>query len=154
MSVDLLTVGAVAKRAGISTATLRFYEDRGLVRSTRTSGNQRRYPRLVLRRLAFIAAAQRVGLSLRDIGELLDRLPSETTPTQADWAQVAEPWRELVSARIRTLERLQQSLDECIGCGCLSLTRCALINRDDAAAAEGPGSRWVRRAEEAEGHPS
>ncbi|WP_236554230.1 redox-sensitive transcriptional activator SoxR [Nocardioides sp. AX2bis] len=142
-------MGAVAERAGLSTATLRFYEDRGLIQSTRTTGNQRRYPRHVLRRLAFVTAAQRVGLTLSEIRELLDTLPSDTIPTQDDWAAVAAPWRELVAARIRTLERLQTSLDECIGCGCLSLTRCSLINQDDAAATEGPGSRWVRRAEEA-----
>lgn len=149
MTAELLAIGTVAARAGVSPATLRFYEERGLVQAIRTTGNQRRYPRQVLRRLAFIAAAQRVGLSLREVGRLLEDLPSETAPTPADWSRVATPWRELVEARIRTLERLRTSLDECLGCGCLSLTRCALFNPDDVARGEGAGSRWVRHAGQA-----
>lgn len=141
-----LSVGEVSERAGLSPATLRYYERLGLVNATRTAGNQRRYARHVLRRLAFIAAGQRVGLSLGSVGDLLAQLPDDRTPTQQDWTRLAGPWRELVAARVRELQALQDSLDECLGCGCLSLTRCALFNPDDAAATESAGSRWLRKA--------
>jgi len=143
---EQLTVGQVTARAGVSAPTLRYYERLGLITATRTTGNQRRYPRHVLRRLAFVAAAQRVGLSLSEVGGLLAQLPDDRAPTQEDWTRLAGPWRELLAARIQELQALQDSLDECIGCGCLSLTRCALFNPGDTAAAEGTGSRWLRRA--------
>lgn len=142
----LLTIGEVARRAGLSVPTLRYYEQRGLLACTRTGGNQRRYPRWVLRRLAFIAAAQRVGLSLHQVKEALDALPPDRAPTQQDWARVAQPWRELVAERIRALQALQNTLEGCLGCGCLSLTRCTLFNPNDEAASEGEGSRWLRDA--------
>jgi MerR family redox-sensitive transcriptional activator SoxR len=140
-----LTIGEVAERAGISVPTLRFYESRGLVTSARTSGNQRRYPRHALRRLAFIAAAQRVGLSLEEIGRHLATLPEGRTPTRTDWSRLARPWHALLGARIAELQALQGSLEGCIGCGCLSLQRCKLFNPGDEAAKEGPGSRWLRQ---------
>ena len=141
-----LTVGEVSDRAGLSPATLRYYERLGLVSATRTTGNQRRYARHVLRRLAFVAAGQRVGLTLRQVQDLLSQLPSDRAPTQQDWTRLARPWRELVAMRVRELQALQDSLDQCLGCGCLSLTRCALFNPGDAAATEGAGSRWLREA--------
>lgn len=142
----LLAVGDVAKRAGVSVPTVRYYEQRGLISSTRSGGNQRRYPRHVLRRLAFIAAAQRVGLSLEQIATTLATLPSDRAPTRRDWTRLSSPWRRMVAERIRELEALQDSLDGCIGCGCLSLARCALFNPRDEASTEGPGSRWLRDA--------
>ncbi len=143
-----LTVGEVARRAGVSVPTLRYYEQRGLISSTRSAGNQRLYPRHVLRRLAFISAAQRVGLSLEQIATTLGTLPPNRAPTRRDWTRLSAPWRAMVAGRIRELEALQDSLDGCTGCGCLSLTRCSLFNSDDAAAAEGPGSRWLRSAQQ------
>lgn len=140
----LLTIGETAHRAGLTVATLRYYEQRQLIESIRTSGNQRRYPRHVLRRLAFIAAAQRVGLELQEVAELLDTLPRGRPPNRADWTRLARPWRQRVQTRIDALQALQDTLDGCLGCGCLSLTRCKLYNPSDEAASEGPGSRWLR----------
>ncbi|MBA2573208.1 MAG: redox-sensitive transcriptional activator SoxR [Nocardioidaceae bacterium] len=145
---ELLPVGQVAQRAGLSVPTLRYYEQRGLIASVRSTGNQRQYQRSVLRRLAFIAAAQRVGLSLEQISTALAALPTDRAPSQRDWTRLSSPWRQLVADRIRELEALQNDLDGCIGCGCLSLTRCSLFNPEDSAAAEGTGSRWLRRAQE------
>ncbi len=144
-----LTVGEVAQRAGISVPTLRYYEQLGLVVSRRTTGNQRRYERSVLRRLAVIAAGRRVGLPLADIGAALATLPADHAPSQADWTALSTRWRATVQGRIAELERLRDDLDGCIGCGCLSLARCALYNPGDEAAAEGLGARWVRRAKDA-----
>ena len=141
---ELLTIGEVAARAGVSVPTVRYYEERSLISSTRSSGNQRRYPRHVLRRLAFVAAAQRVGLDLEQISAALATLPVDRAPTRRDWTRLSAPWRRTVAERIATLQALQTSLDGCIGCGCLSLRRCALFNPDDEAAVEGPGSRWLR----------
>ncbi|MHB1846975.1 MAG: redox-sensitive transcriptional activator SoxR [Deltaproteobacteria bacterium] len=141
-----LTIGETAHRSGLSAPTLRYYEQRGLIGSARSTGNQRRYPRHVLRRLAFIAAAQRVGLSLKEIADLLDTLPSGRAPTRADWTRLSRPWRQRVAARIEELQALQDTLDGCLGCGCLSLTRCRLYNPGDKAAGEGAGSRWLRAA--------
>lgn len=146
MPTELLSIGEVAARAGVSVPTLRFYETRGLLTSTRTSSNQRRYPRHVLRRLAFIAAAQHVGLTLGEIGDALSHLPTDRPPTRADWTRLSRPWRHVVDARITELTALRDTLDGCIGCGCLSLRRCALFNPDDEAGTEGPGSRWLRNA--------
>lgn len=144
-----LTVGDVAQRAGISVPTLRYYEQLGLVVSSRTTGNQRRYERSVLRRLAVVAAGRRAGMPLADIGAALAALPRDHAPSQADWTTLSTSWRASVQARIAELERLRDDLDGCIGCGCLSLARCALYNPSDEAASEGPGARWVRRAREA-----
>ncbi len=143
---ELLTIGEVASRAGLSVPTIRYYEERSLIASTRTPGNQRRYPRQVLRRLAFIAAAQRVGLELAQISTALATLPVDRAPTRRDWTRLSAPWRAAVAERIAVLQALQTSLDGCIGCGCLSLRRCTLFNPDDEAATEGPGSRWLRES--------
>lgn len=139
-----LTIGQVADRSGVAQTALRFYEDRGLISSTRTSGNQRRYQRPVLRRLAFIRAAQRVGLSLEQISDALSELPADHAPTKADWTRLSRSWREELDARIDGLQRLRDRLTGCIGCGCLSLRSCALQNPDDQAAEEGPGSPRLR----------
>ncbi len=142
----LLTIGEVARRAGVPVPTLRYYEQRGLLAATRTTGNQRRYPRWVLRRLAFIAAGQRVGLSLDQVKAALDTLPADRAPTQQDWTRLAQPWRRQLAAQICELQALQDTLDGCLGCGCLSLQRSDLFNPDDATASQGPGSRWLRDA--------
>ena len=139
-----MTIGEVAERSGVATSALRFYEDRGLLDAERTGSGHRRYPRAVLRRVAFIVFAQRVGLTLEEIREELARLPSDRVPRRAEWARLSGPWRERIADRIAELERLKDSLDECIGCGCLSLDRCRLANPGDRAAAAGPGPRyWV-----------
>src|ERR1700759_1574479 len=134
-----LTIGELSARSGIATSAIRYYEERGLVRSRRTTGNQRRYERAMLRRLAFIRTAQRVGLSLEEIEQALATLPSNRTPTKADWTRLSRGWRPRIDAQIRQLERLRDTLDSCIGCGCLSLRRCALSNPDDVVAPRGPG---------------
>jgi MerR family redox-sensitive transcriptional activator SoxR len=141
---SLLTIGEVARRSGVAASALRFYEDRGLIRSERAGSGHRRYPRAVLRRVAFIVFAQRIGLSLNEIGGELAKLPAERAPTRAEWARLSSIWTVRVDERIAELERLRHGLTECIGCGCLSLDRCALANPDDRAARLGPGPRyWV-----------
>ena len=139
-----LSIGEVVRRSGVSHSALRFYEERGLVHAERTTGNQRRYPREVLRRLAFIRAAQRVGLSLEEIGDALARLPDGRTPTKRDWERLAQSWRSELDARIDGLLRLRDRLTGCIGCGCLSLRSCSLYNPDDELAAAGSGSAKLR----------
>jgi MerR family redox-sensitive transcriptional activator SoxR len=134
-----LTIGDLSERSGIATSAIRYYESRGLVRSRRTTGNQRRYARAELRRLAFIRTAQRVGLSLEEVELALATLPSSRTPTKADWARLSRSWRPRLDAQIRQLERLRDTLDSCIGCGCLSLKRCNLSNPGDEVAERGPG---------------
>ncbi len=134
-----LTIGELCERSGVATSAIRYYEDRGLVTSRRTTGNQRRYQRPMLRRLAFIRTAQRVGLSLEEIEAALATLPSNRTPTKADWARLSRGWRPRLDAQIAQLERLRDTLDSCIGCGCLSLRRCSLSNPGDVVAARGPG---------------
>jgi MerR family transcriptional regulator, redox-sensitive transcriptional activator SoxR len=134
-----LTIGEVSDRSGFASSAIRYYETRGLVRSRRTTGNQRRYARAELRRLAFIRTAQRVGLSLEEIEAAMATLPSSRTPTKADWARLSRSWRPRLDAQIRQLERLRDTLDSCIGCGCLSLRRCALSNPGDQVAVRGPG---------------
>ncbi len=134
---DLLTVGEVARRSGFAASALRFYEAEGLIEATRTSGNQRRYERSELRRLAFIRAAGNVGLSLDEIRAELDRLPSGRTPTKADWHKITTAWRARLDEQITALERLRDGLDSCIGCGCLSLRRCTISNPDDTAGRHG-----------------
>jgi MerR family redox-sensitive transcriptional activator SoxR len=135
-----LTIGELADRSGMAASAIRFYEDRGLVTSRRTTGNQRRYERAMLRRLAFIRTAQRVGLSLEEIEEALATLPRSRTPTKADWTRLSRAWRPRLDARIAQLERLRDDLDSCIGCGCLSLRRCNLSNPGDVVASRGPGA--------------
>ncbi|GAB2668314.1 redox-sensitive transcriptional activator SoxR [Saccharopolyspora gloriosae] len=137
---QLLTIGEVAHRSGVAQTALRFYEQRGLITSTRTSGNQRRYERAVLRRLAFIRAAQRVGLSLEQVADALSTLPTDHAPTKADWTRLSRSWRDELDARIDGLQRLRDRLSGCIGCGCLSLRTCSLNNADDQMADYGPGS--------------
>ena len=139
----LLTIGEVAARAGIATSALRFYERERLIDAERTDGGQRRYPRDVLRRIAFIRAAQRVGLTLDDIRAALASLPDSRTPTAADWQRLSRSWRPLLEARIAELERLRDNLSSCIGCGCLSLKTCALSNPDDVAGTYGSGPQWL-----------
>ena len=140
---DELTIGEVAARAGVAHSALRFYEERGLIESDRTTGNQRRYHRDVLRRLAFIRVAQRVGLSLDEIASALGSLPDGRTPNLRDWDRLSRRWRAELDERIRLLEALRDELTSCIGCGCLSLQRCRLYNPDDAAASLGTGPRYL-----------
>jgi MerR family redox-sensitive transcriptional activator SoxR len=139
-----LTIGELADRSGVTTSALRFYEDRGLIESRRTTGNQRRYARATLRRVAFIRTAQRVGLSLEEITDALATLPQGRTPTKADWARLSRSWRPRLDEQIRRIELLRDRLDGCIGCGCLSLRTCSLVNTGDWLAAQGPGPVRLR----------
>jgi MerR family redox-sensitive transcriptional activator SoxR len=134
-----LTIGELSERSGVASSAIRYYEERGLVASRRTTGNQRRYPRAMLRRLAFVRTAQRVGLSLEEIEAALATLPSGRTPTKADWTRLSRAWRPRLDEQIAQLERLRDTLDSCIGCGCLSLQRCNLSNPGDVVASRGPG---------------
>lgn len=136
-----LTVGQVARRTGVPVSTLHFYEREGLLLSRRTVGNQRRYPRDAVRRVSFVRVSQRVGIPLARIRAALETLPEGRTPSRADWARLSAGWRDELDRRIDELERLRDGLDDCIGCGCLSLDRCRLANPDDALAGEGPGPR-------------
>lgn len=145
---DHLSIGQVADRSGVPHTALRFYEDRGLIHSERSSGNQRRYPRSVLRQIAFIRAAQRVGLSLEEISEALSTLPHDHPPTKADWARLSKGWQGELDARIDALQRLRDRLTGCIGCGCLSLRSCTLYNADDRMSRLGPGARKLKPASE------
>ena len=145
--LDLLSIGDLARRAGVSVPTVRYYDERGLIQSSRTAGNQRQFPRHTLRRLAVVAAGQRVGLTLQEIATALAELPPDRAPTQREWQHVSQQWAATVAGRMRQLEALQSSLDSCIGCGCLSLGKCTLFNPNDEAAGEGPGSRWLRKAD-------
>lgn len=141
IDVHELTIGQVAERSGVSVSALRFYESKGLIKSRRTSGNQRRYGRDTLRRVAFIRVSQRVGIPLSTIREALSNLPDERTPTRRDWKQLSEHWRSELDYRIAQLVRLRDTLTECIGCGCLSLGACKLANPGDRLGAEGVGPR-------------
>ncbi|MBZ3907940.1 MULTISPECIES: redox-sensitive transcriptional activator SoxR [Streptomyces] len=134
-----LTVGELAERSGVATSALRYYERHGLIISRRTTGNQRRYSRDTLRRVAFIRASQRVGIALETIREILELLPGNRTPTEEDWARVSHCWRKDLDTRIRRLEELRDELSNCIGCGCLSLKRCALTNPQDVCGRQGAG---------------
>lgn len=140
-STDQLSIGQVTERSGIAASALHFYEREGLIFSGRNAGNQRRYNRDVLRRLAFIRASQRVGIPLATIKEALDELPQKRTPKENDWAKVAKRWHEILQSQIDYMERVKDDLWTCIGCGCLSFQRCQLVNRDDAMSVEGPGPR-------------
>jgi len=139
--METLTIGDFAVRSGVAPSALRYYEKEGLIRSTRTGGNQRRYLRSELRRVAFIRVAQQVGVSLDEIREALNTLPENRTPTRADWSRLSARWRRRLDERIALMERLRDELTGCIGCGCLSLRRCRLINPDDRLAVSGPGPR-------------
>ena len=145
-SRDLLTVGEVARRSGFAASAIRFYDKEGLITATRTSGGQRRFERNMLRRLAFIRAARNVGLTLEEISAALDTLPDNRTPTRADWARLSKEWRERLDDQIAGLMALRDSLESCIGCGCLSLKRCAISNPSDSAAVAGPGAVYLPRS--------
>lgn len=140
---DWLAIGELARRAGVAASALRFYETEGLIAGARSAAGRRLYPRHVLRRVAFIRAAQAVGLGLTDIRAALSGLPDGRTPTQADWQRLAGAWQPLLDQRITALQRLRDQLASCIGCGCLSLKTCALYNPADQAAACGPGARYL-----------
>jgi MerR family transcriptional regulator, redox-sensitive transcriptional activator SoxR len=141
---ELLTIGEVSRRSGVAASALRFYEERGLISSQRAGSGHRRYQRPVLRRIAFIVFAQRVGLTLEDIGGELAKLPENRAPTRRDWSRLSSKWSDRIDNRIAELERLKLGLTECIGCGCLSLDRCQLANPGDRAAGLGPGPRyWI-----------
>jgi MerR family redox-sensitive transcriptional activator SoxR len=141
-----LTVGEVARRSGVAVSTLHFYETKGLISSARSAGNQRRYAREVLRRVAFIRVAQRVGIALADIEAALATLPVSAAPTRADWARLSAGWRAELDERMAQLKKLRDTLDDCIGCGCLSIDRCKLRNPLDTLAENGPGPQrlWVQ----------
>ncbi len=142
--VTLLTISEVSRRSGVAASALRFYEERGLITSERAGSGHRRYPRAVLRRIAFIVFAQRVGLTLEEIGGELAKLPPDRAPNRRDWSRLSSRWSSRIDQRIAELERLKAGLTECIGCGCLSLERCKLANPDDRAAARGAGPRyWI-----------
>src|SRR3954447_18676154 len=141
--METLAIGDLAARSGVATSALRYYEREGLIRSTRTTGNQRRYLRSELRRVAFIKIAQQVGVSLEEIREALAALPENRTPTKADWTRLSARWRHRLDERIALMERLRDQLTGCIGCGCLSLQRCNLINPVDRLAARGQGPQII-----------
>ena len=141
---DLLPIGDVARRTGLSVSAIRFYEDKGLVQSLRTGGNQRHYVRGEIRRLSFILIAQRLGLSLAEIEEVLSGLPQGRTPNAADWKRISSRIRKRIEDRIASLEKLRDNLDGCIGCGCLSLEKCTLYNAEDEAARSGPGPKVLQ----------
>lgn len=141
--MDWLTIGEVAKRSGVATSALRFYESRGLISSERTDGNQRRYPRATLRRVALIRAGQEVGLTLAELAAALESLPHDSTPTKTDWDRLSRSWRQRLDAQIAELMALRNELTDCIGCGCLSLRSCALFNPGDRASSLGTGPRYL-----------
>lgn len=138
----MLTINQVSRRSGIASSALRFYEERGLIASERAGSGHRRYPRSVLRRIAFIVFAQRIGLSLEEIGAELAQLPSGRVPTRRDWSQLSSEWTKRIDRKIAELQRLRAGLTECIGCGCLSIDRCSLANPADHAGRAGPGPRY------------
>ncbi len=141
-----LTIGELASRSGVSTSALRFYERKGLIAARRTDGNQRRYPAAMLRRVALVQAGSAAGIPLARIREALATLPADRSPTKRDWERLSRSWREEVEARIALLEAVRGRLTTCIGCGCLSLKTCGLLNPDDEAAREGAGARYFVRA--------
>src|SRR5689334_23085677 len=143
--METLTIGDMAARSGVAPSALRYYEREGLLHAARTGGNQRRYERADLRRIAFIKIAQQVGVSLDEIREALAELPENRTPTKADWSRLSARWRKRLEERIALMERLRDQLTGCIGCGCLSMQRCKLINPEDRMARLGPGPRTLLR---------
>jgi len=141
---NLLAIQEISRRSGVAASALRFYEARGLIESERSGSGHRRFPRAVLRRIAFIVFAQRVGLSLEEISAELAKLPAQRTPNRRDWARLSSGWTSRIDGRIAELQRLKAGLTECIGCGCLSLGRCQFANPGDRAARKGPGPRyWI-----------
>ena len=142
METDL-SIGAVSERTGVAPSALRFYEAEGLIHSTRSPGGQRRYARDALRRVSFVRVAQQVGLSLDEIRSALESLPENRTPTAKDWERLSSSWRPRIDHQIAMLERLRERLHGCIGCGCLSLGFCKLLNPDDRAGLRGPGPRYI-----------
>jgi MerR family redox-sensitive transcriptional activator SoxR len=142
---DELTIGELARRSGVAPSALRFYEEHGLIRARRTDGNQRRYERAMLRRIAFVQAGKAAGIPLRRIGDALATLPDSRIPNRRDWERLSKRWREDLDARIATLEALRGRLDTCIGCGCLSIDKCELLNPDDEAAGLGSGAHYLER---------
>lgn len=140
-----LTIGELAARSGVAASALRFYEVQGLITAGRTSGNQRRYERAVLRRLAFIQAGRAAGIPLEQIRSALETLPSGRTPTRRDWDRLSRGWRDDLDRRIAVLQALRNRLTTCIGCGCLSIDACELLNPDDEAGSLGPGAHYLRR---------
>jgi MerR family transcriptional regulator, redox-sensitive transcriptional activator SoxR len=143
---DLFTVSEIANRSGFTASAIRFYESQGLITATRTSGGQRRFERQMLRRLAFIRAARNVGLSLEEVADALAKLPDGRTPTRADWAALSKTWRARLDDQIAGLMALRDNLDSCIGCGCLSLKRCAISNPGDSAAVAGSGAVYLPKS--------
>lgn len=144
-STDLLSVGEIARRGGFAESAVRYYEGLGLLEATRTSGGQRRFARSTLRRLAFIRVARNIGLSLDEVSAALASLPARRTPTRSDWAKLSRGWRRRLDDQIEALEALRDGLDSCIGCGCLSLDRCAISNPADSARSDGPGAAYLPR---------
>jgi len=142
-SSEQLTIGTVSERSGLAASAVRYYEDQGLITSERTEGGQRRDPREVLRRLAFVRAAQRVGLSLDEIKTAFASLPTHKAPNKKDWQQLTATWRPMLEDRIRVLEKLRDRVNDCIGCGCLSMENCSLMNPGDELAEEGPGAYFL-----------
>jgi MerR family transcriptional regulator, redox-sensitive transcriptional activator SoxR len=141
---DLLTISEVARRSGVAASALRFYEERGLIDAERAGSGHRRYRRAALRRIAFIVFAQKIGLSLDEIGAELAKLPSDRVPAGRDWERLSSRWTARIDERLAELQRLRDGLGECIGCGCLSLERCRLANPGDRAGSRGPGPRyWI-----------
>ena len=140
---DLLPIGDIARRTGLSVSAIRFYEEKGLIEPVRTGGNQRRFLRSDIRRLSFILIAQQLGLTLEEIDTVMRELPHGRTPTARDWRSISAAIRERVEARIAALERMRDTLDGCIGCGCLSLEKCAIYNPDDRLGEKGPGPRQI-----------
>jgi len=143
---DLLPIAEISRRSGVASSALRFYEEKGLIRSERSGRGHRRYPRAVLRRVAFIVFAQKIGLSLEEVGTELSKLPGHHVPERSDWAMLSGTWTKRINERIAELERLKAGLTQCIGCGCLSLDRCQLANPGDRAARSGPGPQyWIAK---------
>jgi MerR family redox-sensitive transcriptional activator SoxR len=142
-SSGYLTIGDLVSRSGVAASALRYYEALGLISAERSTGNQRKYARHMLRRVAFVRAGRQLGLSLAEIRDALAILPEDKAPTRADWTRAARTWQARLDEKIAELERIRSTLTSCIGCGCLSLRRCALYNPDDTAAAHGPGARWL-----------
>ncbi|MFL6620865.1 MAG: redox-sensitive transcriptional activator SoxR [Povalibacter sp.] len=146
---EILTIGELAERSGVAPSALRFYEQRRLIHSERSTAGHRRYPRAVLRRVAFIVFAQRIGLTLTEVAEELRKLPRHDVPVAADWTRLSARWKKQIDARIAELERLRAGIDQCIGCGCLSMKKCQLANPGDRAARGGSGPRaWVDHIED------
>jgi MerR family transcriptional regulator, redox-sensitive transcriptional activator SoxR len=143
VEIELLTIGEMSERTGVAPSALRFYEAEGLIHATRSDGGQRRYAREMIRRVSFIRVAKQVGLSLEEIGTAMASLPDSRTPTRRDWERLSSEWRPRIEHQIGVLERLRDRLTGCIGCGCLSMQACKLLNPGDEAAVRGPGPRYV-----------